>query len=219
MACGSFPTEPVTSEAHPYSFQVVGLCGQRVWAQSTHRFTVCEHDRAVRRILNVMVQGVAFLLPLFGVFGRMSATWRALGSLLASAMRRQQPKSSRSGCDGQLGRPNRAQKLCSARRRGFAGGFERFEVLVPFSACSCCEDVVQSGGNTRLSSFFAYLTKVRESMRLPALHLVRSRTIAELGLHHQQCNLFFLFTSGRVIDIPCEAMARSREAESSQARY
>ncbi|MQL80436.1 hypothetical protein Taro_012875 [Colocasia esculenta] len=37
---------------------------------------------------------------------------------------------------------------------------------------------------------------VRESRRLLALILVRSRTVAELGLHHQQCNLLSLYTSG-----------------------
>ncbi|MQL68705.1 hypothetical protein Taro_001008 [Colocasia esculenta] len=41
-----------------------------------------------------------------------------------------------------------------------------------------------------------YSSQVRESRRLLALRLVQSRTVAELGLHHQQCNLFFLFTSG-----------------------
>ncbi|MQM17465.1 hypothetical protein Taro_050438 [Colocasia esculenta] len=41
-----------------------------------------------------------------------------------------------------------------------------------------------------------YPFQVRESRRLLFLHLVRSRTIAKLGLYHQQCNLYFLFTSG-----------------------
>ncbi|MQL80441.1 hypothetical protein Taro_012878 [Colocasia esculenta] len=46
-----------------------------------------------------------------------------------------------------------------------------------------------------------YLFQVRESRRLPVLHLVQSRTAAELGLHHQQCNLFFLFTSGLLYSV------------------
>ncbi|MQL78895.1 hypothetical protein Taro_011321 [Colocasia esculenta] len=33
--------------------------------------------------------------------------------------------------------------------------------------------------------------QVRESRRLLVLHLVWSHTVAELGLHHQQCNLSF----------------------------
>ncbi|MQM18067.1 hypothetical protein Taro_051053 [Colocasia esculenta] len=37
---------------------------------------------------------------------------------------------------------------------------------------------------------------VRESKRLSVLHLVQRRIVAELGLHLQQCNLYFLFTSG-----------------------
>ncbi|MQM07652.1 hypothetical protein Taro_040493 [Colocasia esculenta] len=49
-----------------------------------------------------------------------------------------------------------------------------------------------------LSSMAARLrgSHVKVSRRLPALRLVRSRTVAELGLHHQQCNLYFLFTLG-----------------------
>ncbi|MQL87552.1 hypothetical protein Taro_020096, partial [Colocasia esculenta] len=65
---------------------------------------------------------------------------------------------------------------------------------------------------------------VRESRRLPIRLLVLDRTAAEQGLrHHQQCNFLSLYTSGMpqtcVNDIPCEASARSREAESCQTRY
>ncbi|MQM11803.1 hypothetical protein Taro_044713 [Colocasia esculenta] len=38
--------------------------------------------------------------------------------------------------------------------------------------------------------------RVRESRRLLALRLFQSRTVAELGLHYQQCNLLSLFTLG-----------------------
>ncbi|MQL91043.1 hypothetical protein Taro_023647 [Colocasia esculenta] len=37
---------------------------------------------------------------------------------------------------------------------------------------------------------------VRESRRLLTLLLVQSRTVAGLGLHHQQCNFLSLYTSG-----------------------
>ncbi|MQL97190.1 hypothetical protein Taro_029876 [Colocasia esculenta] len=37
---------------------------------------------------------------------------------------------------------------------------------------------------------------VRESRRLLVLRLVQSRVVAELGPHHQQCDLYFLFSSG-----------------------
>ncbi|MQL67789.1 hypothetical protein Taro_000083, partial [Colocasia esculenta] len=70
---------------------------------------------------------------------------------------------------------------------------------------------------------------VRESRRLPNRLLVPGCTIAEQGLcHQQQCNFLSLYTSryapGFVVqtcvnDIPCEASARSRKAESCQARY
>ncbi|MQM00056.1 hypothetical protein Taro_032785 [Colocasia esculenta] len=131
---GSFPTEPVTCEAHPYPFQVVGLCGSRVWAQSTHKFTVCEHDRVGRRVLNATVQGVTFLLLPFGVFGCMSAAWHALGSLLTSAMRRSAKQSSAS----------------SARPGGgvLRPILRRFEVLVLDSVCSRHEDVATDLGVT-----------------------------------------------------------------------
>ncbi|MQL77730.1 hypothetical protein Taro_010136 [Colocasia esculenta] len=70
---------------------------------------------------------------------------------------------------------------------------------------------------------------VRESRRLPIRRLVPGCTVAEQGLRHlQQCNFLSLYTSGYapgsvvqtcVNDIPCEASACSREAESCQARY
>ncbi|MQM15550.1 hypothetical protein Taro_048498, partial [Colocasia esculenta] len=73
-----------------------------------------------------------------------------------------------------------------------------------------------------------YPFQVRESRRLRTRRLVLSRTVAEQGLHLQQCNFLSLYTSGYapvsfiflrtcVNDIPCEASARSREAESDQA--
>ncbi|MQL98123.1 hypothetical protein Taro_030819 [Colocasia esculenta] len=71
-----------------------------------------------------------------------------------------------------------------------------------------------------------YSFHVRESRRLLILHLVLSRTVAEQGLHLQQCNFLSLCTSGfylyfyeLVNGIPCEASVRSREAELDQARY
>ncbi|MQL96955.1 hypothetical protein Taro_029638, partial [Colocasia esculenta] len=38
--------------------EVVGLCGPRDWAQSTHRFSVCERDRAGHRVLENVVEGL-----------------------------------------------------------------------------------------------------------------------------------------------------------------
>ncbi|MQL81410.1 hypothetical protein Taro_013860 [Colocasia esculenta] len=45
---------------------VVRLCGPEYWAQSAHRFSACERDRGMRRVLNVTALVVAFMLPLFG---------------------------------------------------------------------------------------------------------------------------------------------------------
>ncbi|MQL97187.1 hypothetical protein Taro_029873 [Colocasia esculenta] len=41
-----------------------------------------------------------------------------------------------------------------------------------------------------------YSFQVTESRRLLTLLLVQSRTVAELGLHHQHCNLFFCSPRG-----------------------
>ncbi|MQM06866.1 hypothetical protein Taro_039691 [Colocasia esculenta] len=41
-----------------------------------------------------------------------------------------------------------------------------------------------------------YFFQVRESRRLLAPLLVQSHTVAELGLHHQQCNFLSVYTSG-----------------------
>ncbi|MQM04133.1 hypothetical protein Taro_036925 [Colocasia esculenta] len=46
--------------------RVVRLGGPPDWAQSAHRFSACERDRGVRRILNATGLVVAFLLPLLG---------------------------------------------------------------------------------------------------------------------------------------------------------
>ncbi|MQM17916.1 hypothetical protein Taro_050898 [Colocasia esculenta] len=59
----------------------LGLCGPAVQAQSTHWFTVCEHDRAGCHILNATALGVAFLLPQNRIFICMSASCHALGGL------------------------------------------------------------------------------------------------------------------------------------------
>ncbi|MQL68264.1 hypothetical protein Taro_000531 [Colocasia esculenta] len=58
-----------------------------------------------------------------------------------------------------LGRPNRAQKALLGQEGVFVEDFGRFEVLVPFSACSRGEDVVRSGGNAEVSPFFAFYAK------------------------------------------------------------
>ncbi|MQM08945.1 hypothetical protein Taro_041804 [Colocasia esculenta] len=44
-----------------------GHYGPRIRAQGAHWFSVCERERAGRRVLNATVQGVAFTLPPFGV--------------------------------------------------------------------------------------------------------------------------------------------------------
>ncbi|MQM15002.1 hypothetical protein Taro_047939 [Colocasia esculenta] len=41
---------------------VVRLCGPADWARSAHRFSACERDKGVRRILNATALVVAFLL-------------------------------------------------------------------------------------------------------------------------------------------------------------
>ncbi|MQM18670.1 hypothetical protein Taro_051665 [Colocasia esculenta] len=57
-----------------------------------------------------------------------------------------------------------------------------------------------------------YSFQVRESRRLLTLHLVPSRTVAGQAIS-------FIFLWACVNDIPCEASARSWEAESDQACY
>ncbi|MQL78052.1 hypothetical protein Taro_010463 [Colocasia esculenta] len=66
---------------------------------------------------------------------------------------------------------------------------------------------------------FSWEPQVRESRRLPNRLLVPDRTVVEQGLRHlQQCNFLSLYTSGYAPDdIPCEASARSWEAESCQS--
>ncbi|MQM11985.1 hypothetical protein Taro_044897, partial [Colocasia esculenta] len=46
--------------------RVVRLGGLPDWAQSAHRFSACERDSGVRRVLNATALGVAFTLPLLG---------------------------------------------------------------------------------------------------------------------------------------------------------
>ncbi|MQL82042.1 hypothetical protein Taro_014509 [Colocasia esculenta] len=76
-------------------------CRPRIWAQDAHWFTVCERDGGECRILNAMVQGVMFTLPLLGLFGYMSAVWRARDSRLASAARGRRTMPSHSCRDSQ----------------------------------------------------------------------------------------------------------------------
>ncbi|MQM05818.1 hypothetical protein Taro_038634 [Colocasia esculenta] len=66
---------------------------------------------------------------------------------------------------------------------------------------------------------------MRESRRPHTHRLALSSVVAE-GLHHRQCKSlsvvhlgFPLYFYGHEIDIPCEASARSQEAESCRARY
>ncbi|MQM10467.1 hypothetical protein Taro_043361 [Colocasia esculenta] len=63
---------------------VVRLGGPPDWAQSAHRFSACERDRGVRRVLNATTLGVAFLLPPLSIDVCMRAKCRALGGLLMS---------------------------------------------------------------------------------------------------------------------------------------
>ncbi|MQM08031.1 hypothetical protein Taro_040878, partial [Colocasia esculenta] len=55
--------------------------------------------------------------------------------------------------------------------------------------------LLSSGGGMTFGVPGGGVQEVRESRRLLALLIVRSRTIAELGLHHQQCNFLSLYTS------------------------
>ncbi|MQL97035.1 hypothetical protein Taro_029720, partial [Colocasia esculenta] len=84
-----------------------------------------------------------------------------------------------------------------------------------------------------------FFFQVKESRRVLVPLLVPVGIIVESGLHHQQSNAFTcgalrvcpellyllndydmkLISRTCVVDIPCEASARSREAESCRARY
>ncbi|MQL74447.1 hypothetical protein Taro_006809 [Colocasia esculenta] len=69
------------------------------WAQSAHRFSACERDRGVRRVLNATALVVAFLLLPLSVDVCMRAKCRALGGLLTSGVGRRRPPTSRLGRD------------------------------------------------------------------------------------------------------------------------
>ncbi|MQM17144.1 hypothetical protein Taro_050113 [Colocasia esculenta] len=73
-----------------------------------------------------------------------------------------------------------------------------------------------------------FFFQVKESRRTRVLPLVRVSIIVESGPRHQQSNCSYLWSPGvrsfvfsriRVVDIPCEASARSRKAVSCRARY
>ncbi|MQL70917.1 hypothetical protein Taro_003272 [Colocasia esculenta] len=69
------------------------------WAQSAHRFSTCERDRGVCRVLNATALVVAFLLPPLSVDICISAKCRTLGGLLTSGVGRRRPPTSRSSRD------------------------------------------------------------------------------------------------------------------------
>ncbi|MQL99569.1 hypothetical protein Taro_032294 [Colocasia esculenta] len=207
---GSFPTELVTCEAHPYFFQrckrkrtttrggvvIIGDC--RVDTARGRPHTV-QDKKEVLRMTNkdgIFLDQLAWWLiqhvKEIGEGLRLHVRHVVLGSLLTSAMRRRQPSPSRSGHDGRvrrvpnsevffnLGRPNRAENALLGQEGFVAVDFGRSDILVLFLAWSRREDVLRSGGNAGVSPFFTIFAKVRESRRLLTPLLVRSRTVAEL---------------------------------------
>ncbi|MQM08362.1 hypothetical protein Taro_041214, partial [Colocasia esculenta] len=147
---GSFPTEPVTCEAHPYSFQV----------RVSRRLLI------LRLVLSRTVAGQVVVC--------MHATCRTLGDLLTSALGRRQPPTSRLGRDGGLRRiPNcdaflrkvgqtELPQALLGQERLLQWFFGRLGVLVSFSAWSRREDVLRSGGNAGLWLFFMFFAKGNE---------------------------------------------------------
>ncbi|MQM07588.1 hypothetical protein Taro_040429 [Colocasia esculenta] len=100
------------------------------WAQSTHRFSACEHDKGLRRVLNVTALVVAFLLPLFWVVVCMRVACRTLGR--------------HANINRVKAMPYPVAFSQGSLLRGFA---ERFDGLAVLLACSHRDDVVRSGGN------------------------------------------------------------------------
>ncbi|MQL91216.1 hypothetical protein Taro_023826, partial [Colocasia esculenta] len=103
------------------------------------------------------------------------------------------------------------------------------------SACPRCRESGRSKGNAGRSLhslFFAkvvtseahpYSPQARARRRFLYRRPVRSRDVAVLAQRLQQCSFSFFSctccTLGLVCGIPREASARSRETDSSQARY
>ncbi|MQL78134.1 hypothetical protein Taro_010570 [Colocasia esculenta] len=115
------------------------------WAQNACLFSVCEHDRGVRRILNATALVVAFTLPPLGGrrlhARRVSHAGRLIGVRSGKAT---------------------ARTVAFKAFASFAWPGEvlrvvlwRFGILAEFLACSRREDVTWSGGNVVWVSFFA----------------------------------------------------------------
>ncbi|MQL78438.1 hypothetical protein Taro_010868 [Colocasia esculenta] len=81
---GNLPVRLV-AEAMVFA-RVVRLGGPPGWAQSAHRFSACERDRGMRRVLNVTALVAVFLLPPLSADVCMRAKCRALGGLLTSGV-------------------------------------------------------------------------------------------------------------------------------------
>ncbi|MQL74865.1 hypothetical protein Taro_007207, partial [Colocasia esculenta] len=105
----------------------------RDWAQSAHRFSACERDKGMRRILNVTALVVAFMLPLFGSLRLHGCHVSCTGAVASSA----QP--------GELA----------------AGSLGRFGLLGSCLAHSRRKDVTWSGGDAVPWMVFTFFAKVR----------------------------------------------------------
>ncbi|MQM17745.1 hypothetical protein Taro_050722 [Colocasia esculenta] len=114
--------------------QIGRLGGPADWAQNAHKFSACERDKGLRRILNVMALVVAFLLPLFWVVVCMCAACRTLGRHADVDLVKFDQTELEYALLGQ-----------GILLRGFAG---RFDGLVVLLACSPYEDVAWSRGKT-----------------------------------------------------------------------
>ncbi|MQL89032.1 hypothetical protein Taro_021599 [Colocasia esculenta] len=123
---------------------VVRLGGPPGWAQSAHRFSACERDRGMRRVLNATALAVAFLLPPLSVDVCMRTKCHALGGLLTSG--------------GEL-------------LWGFSGWLDVQEVR---GACSRREDVVRSGGTHLDLMFGSYATTLGVALLTRQLGASRS---------------------------------------------
>ncbi|MQM19294.1 hypothetical protein Taro_052295 [Colocasia esculenta] len=196
LEAGSETEEDDLLERH--NAWVVGLCGPRILAQNAPWLSACEHDRAGRRILNVTVLGVTFMSPLFGVVRlharRVARTGHTAGIKddkemtytvmdLGVTFRMRQPDPSRSASERAISRC----RVLKATEDPFLG-FVVVERQLDLSSMAVRLRVACEA--------HLYPFQVRKSRRLPTLRLVRNRTAVELGLYHQQCNLYFLFTSG-----------------------
>ncbi|MQL92405.1 hypothetical protein Taro_025029 [Colocasia esculenta] len=90
-------------------------------------------------------------------------------------------------------RANAARWKDASKRAVHDGGSSDKNIRLFLEEISRREDEVQLSMEQQSPGI-----KVKESRRVPVHRLVRRRTVAKLGLHHQQCNFTFCCTSGYV---------------------